>query len=95
MKDANDKKRLAQSDRIARDQRDWKWLMEHAEGRRIVAGLVAAGQLEEDLFNGNSRDAFIEGKRSLCRYVLHRARDHFDNFLLMQKEQNDERSLAG
>ncbi|MFQ5471508.1 MAG: hypothetical protein ACE5FA_01305 [Dehalococcoidia bacterium] len=70
--------------------------MEHPQGRRIASELIDSVQLDETLFNGNSRDAFTEGRRSLGREILHRAKGaSFEHYLLMQKEQNDERNYAG
>ena len=72
---------------------DWKWLANDPRGRRIAADLIESVQLEEDLFNGNSRDAFAEGKRSVGRGILKRVRDaSFEKFQLMQKEQHDDRT---
>jgi len=84
-----------QEHRQRQNEEDWAWLMADARGRRLAAELIEYGQMDEDLFHGNSRDAFNEGKRAGSRMVLRRARDNFEHYIQMLKEQNDERDLAG
>lgn len=72
------------------EKADWQWLLSDPRGRRVVAFLIEAGTPEDTVFNGNSRDVFVEGRRSIGREVIRRAKEaSFDNYLLMQKEQHN------
>jgi len=82
--------------RTQQEADDYAKLMSEPWGRRIVADIIGSVQLEDTLFNGNSRDAFNEGRRDLARTILQRAKSaSFDNYLLMQREKHEERTNAG
>ena len=69
---------------------DWRWIMGDRRGRRIIAEILEAAQVDEVVFNGNSRDAFALGRRSVGVEIIRRAKDYaHDDFLTMLKEQHD------
>ena len=82
--------------RIEREKQAWEWMMNDPRGRLLISSILDSVQLDETLFNGNSRDAFIEGRRAIGREVLQRARGaSFPNYLKMLQEQEDDRTNAG
>lgn len=45
---------------------DWRWMLEHAQGRRILAELIARAGLMQPVFSEQPlRTAYAEGRRSL------------------------------
>lgn len=70
---------------------DWSWFMSTPAGRRIVhRDLLAPAELEADLFQGNSRDVYIEGRRSMARETLRNAKKSLDHYITMLKEMNND-----
>lgn len=81
------KRELAQ----AQHADDLRWLMSHAQGRRIVAQLLALSGTERQSFTGNSTTFFNEGARSIGLYLENEIRAvAFDNYIVMLKEQRNE-----
>ncbi len=77
-------------DSLTQEDQDFKWLMSDKRGRRIVASIMKAGMVDEAVFNGNSRDIFLTGRRSLAMEIMNRAKDYdFDNYIQLLRETHD------
>ena len=82
--------REQRADTIEQEKADWRWLMNDPRGRRIVSGVLQSAQVDEVVFNGNSRDAYALGRRSIGVELQQRAKEHaLSDYLPMLKEQND------
>ncbi len=61
-------RKTEQRAKVARRQRedDLRWLVANAQGRRVVAGLLAEGAYGQNVFTGNSQGAFLQGKQAIA-----------------------------
>jgi len=78
-------------DRLALEQHsdDLRWLMNHAQGRRIVSRLLQVSGTERGSFTGNSATFFNEGARSVGLTFENEIKAcAFDAYILMLKEQH-------
>lgn len=67
---------------------DLRWLMAHAQGRRIIARLLASAGTERGSFTGNSATFYNEGARSVGLLFENEIKTvAFDNYIVMLKEQ--------
>jgi hypothetical protein len=78
--------------RVLREQEanDFRWLMQHAQGRRIMRDMLKQAEVNKDCFTGNSTTFYNEGKRSVGLYFEGKLKEHtLDEYCLMLKEQQD------
>lgn len=76
--------------KLVQDQQadDLRWLMAHAQGRRIMARLLALSGTERGSFTGNSTTFFNEGQRSVGLVFENEVKAiAFDHYIAMLKEQ--------
>jgi hypothetical protein len=67
---------------------DWKWLMRHEAGRRIVWDLLAEAGIFRTSFTGDNTTFFNEGKRQIGLSVLARVNQHCpERYLAMLNER--------
>lgn len=66
-----------------------RWLMAHAQGRRIVWRLLDRAGVYRDSFTGNSTTFYNEGRRAMGLFVLEQLMDSCpEKYALMMNEQN-------
>lgn len=67
---------------------DFRWLMSHAEGRRIVWRLLGHAGVYRTSFTGNSTTFFNEGRRDVGLFLLAEVQDASPNgYIKMFSEQ--------
>lgn len=71
---------------------DFKWLMSHKQGRRIVWRILEKAGVYRQTFTGNSETFFLEGKRSIGLFVLAEVHEvSADAYVQMLKENKNGR----
>lgn len=78
------------AEQLASEQQadDLRWLMAHAQGRRIMARLLHIAGTSRGSFTGNSATFYNEGARSVGLAFENEVRTlAFDHYIAMLKEQ--------
>jgi hypothetical protein len=83
---------VVQQKRRAQEIEDFKWLMSHKQGRRIVWRILEQAGVYRQTFTGNSETFFREGKRSIGLFVLAEVHEvSADAYVSMLKENQNGR----
>lgn len=84
--DAESEEQKAQAQR-RQEIEDFKWLMAHKQGRRLMSRLLASTGVFRTSMTGNSQTFFNEGQRNIGLMLLAEVNDHcLDAYVLMLKE---------
>lgn len=76
----------------AKELDDFRWLMSHKQGRRIVWRILEQAGVYRQTFTGNSESFFLEGKRNMGLFVLAESMDAgLEAHMLMLKENRNGR----
>lgn len=76
--------------RVLREQEanDFRWLMQHKQGRRILRRLFQVCEMGKDCFTGNSTTFYKEGKQAVGQHFENQAKQYaLDHYCTMLKEQ--------
>lgn len=69
---------------------DFKWLMAHKQGRRIMWRMLSMSGVFRSSMTGNSSTFFNEGRRDIGLQLMAEINDHsLDAYVLMLKEQKE------
>lgn len=83
---AREKARLAEIGEV----NDWKWLMAHARGRRLVWRLLERTGIYRSSMTGNSFTFFKEGERNVGLFIQATLVEHCpEDYAKMLTEQKD------
>lgn len=78
------------ADRVLREQEasDFRWLMQHKQGRRFLRRLFEKCEMGKDCFTGNSTTFYKEGKQAVGQHFEDMAKKYaLDHYCTMLKEQ--------
>lgn len=74
-----------------REVEDFKWLVAHKQGRRILWRLLSMSGVYRTSMTGNSSTFFNEGRRDIGLQLLAEINEHsLDAFVLMLKESKND-----
>lgn len=77
-----------QREALLQQENDIKWLMDHKQGRRIMARLMAEGGIYKSTFRPNSEMPYLEGRRALALQFFGEAVELApEKYILMLNEQ--------
>lgn len=80
--------RLRDEQRRRQQVEDFKWLMAHKQGRRLMWRLLSMAGVFRTSMTGNSSTFFNEGRRDIGLQLMAEINDHsLDAYVLMLKEQ--------
>jgi len=79
----------AQAVKLESQHEDMRWLMGHAQGRRVVWRMLEQAGIYRDSFTGNSTTFYNEGRRAMGLFVLEQVMAACpEKFAVMMNEQN-------